>query len=349
MEMLNNVNMLLSADLWQTLIGVFAKWVTNYGWAIILFTVCLKLVLSPIDIFQRISSAKQQKVMTSMQPELMAAQQKYGNNKEKLNQETAKIYKKHNVSMGGMCLTMLITMVLTMVIFFTLYGSLRSYGEDKLYSTYTDLDNSYKTAIEYVESDEHSAEFTSDEEKTEYVYNVVKNQYKEQSKQNSWLWVKNVWKSDTSIKQLVDFDQYADEMKLKDEDREQAKVRYEFISKVAEDVNPGQNGYYVLIILAVAVSFLTQFLSAKLMTPKGQKLNMMNKIMFVVIPLTMFILALTSNVVFTLYIIVNSVMTAIISTILSIITRNKNKQNPEEVLLKKKNVEVVEYSRNYKR
>lgn len=349
MEMLNSVNMLLSADLWQTLIGLFAKWVTNYGWAIILFTVCLKLVLSPIDIFQRISSAKQQKVMTSMQPELMAVQQKYGNNKEKLNQETAKIYKKHNVSMGGMCFTMLITMVLTMVIFFTLYGSLRSYGEEKLYSTYTDLDNSYKSAIEYVESEDHSAEFASDEAKNEYVYNVVKTQYQEQSKQNSWLWVKNVWKSDTSIKQLVDFDQYADHMGLKDENREQAKARYEVITKVAEDVNPGQNGYYVLIISAVAISFLTQFLSAKLMTPKGQKINMMNKIMFVVIPLTMFILALTSNVVFTLYIIVNSVMTAIISTILSIITKNKNKNNPEQVLLKKKNVEVVEYSRNYRK
>lgn len=349
MEMLNNVNMLLSADLWQTLIGLFAKWVTNYGWAIILFTVCLKLILSPIDIFQRISSAKQQKVMTGMQPELLAAQQKYGNNKEKLNQETAKIYKKHNVSMGGMCLTMLITMVLTMVIFFTLYGSLRSFGEEKLYSTYTDLDNSYKSAVEYVNADENAANFASEDEKNEYVYNIVKTKYEEQSKQNSWLWVKNVWKSDTNIKQLVDFEQYANKMSLSDEDKEQAKVRYDFISKVAEDVNPGQNGYYVLIIVAVAVSFLTQFLSAKLMTPKGQKINMMNKVMFAVIPLTMFILALTSNVVFTLYIIVNSVMTAIISTILSIITKNKNKNNPEQVLLKKKNVEVVEYSRNYKR
>lgn len=347
MEMLNSVGMLLSADLWQTLIGLFAKWVTNYGWAIILFTVCLKLVLSPIDVFQRVSSAKQQKVMAKMQPELEAVQQKYGNNKEKLNQETAKIYKKHNVSMGGMCLTMLITMVLTMVIFFTLYGSLRSYGEDKLYSTYKDLDNAYINAEVYVA--ENSSEFATEEDKNEYVYNVIKNAYKEQNKQNSWLWVKNVWKSDTSIKQLVDFDQYAEHVGLKDADKELAKTRYDAITNIVEKENPGQNGYYVLIILAVLISFLTQFLSAKLMTPKGQKLNMMNKIMFVVIPLTMFILALTSNVVFTLYIIVNSLMTAIISTILSIITKNKNKNAPEEVLLKKKNVEVVEYSRNYKR
>lgn len=347
MEMLNSVSMLLGADLWQTLIGLFANWVVNYGWAIILFTVCLKLVLSPLDIFQRVSSSKQQKVMSTMQPELTALQQKYGNNREKLNQETAKLYKKHNVSMGGTCFTMLITMVLTMVIFFTLYGSLRSYGEDKLYSTYRDLDKSYQNAQTYVL--ENSAEFASEEEKEEYVYNVVKEKYEKQSKQNSWLWVKNVWKSDTNINQLVDFKQYASHEGLKGDKKEEAKERYEFISDVVEKENPGQNGYYVLIIAAAAISFLTQFLSAKLMTPKGQKLNMMNKVMFGIIPITMFILALTSNVVFTLYIIVNSVMTAIISTILSIIMKNKNKNQPEEVLLKKKNIEVVEYSRNYRK
>lgn len=347
MEMLNSVSMLLGADLWQNLIGWFASWITNYGWAIILFTVCLKLVLSPIDIFQRISSSKQQKVMSTMQPELAAIQQKYGNNREKLNQETAKLYKKHNVSMGGMCFTMLITMVLTMVIFFTLYGSLRSYGEEKLYSTYADLDKSYQSAQTYI--DNNAAEFATPEDEIEYKYNVVKKEYKEQSKQNSWLWVKNVWKSDTNVDQLVDFDQYAKHQGLKGDKKAAAEDRYEFISDVVEEENPGQNGFYVLIIAAAAISFLTQFLSAKLMTPKGQKLNTMNKVMFGVIPLTMLILAMTSNVVFTLYIITNSIMTAIISTILSIVLKNKNKNQPEQVLLKKKNIEVVEYSRNYRK
>ena len=282
-----------------------------------------------------------------MQPELAAIQQKYGNNKEKLNQETAKLYKKHNVSMGGMCFTMLITMVLTMVIFFTLYGSLRSYGEDKLYSTYAELDKSYQDAQVYVV--ENAADFTTEKEKEEYVYNIVKEKYKDQSERNSWLWVKNVWKSDTNVDQLVDFDDYADYKNFNKEEKSIAEDRYDFISKVVEKENPGQNGYYVLIIVAAAISFLTQFLSAKLMTPKGQKLNTMNKVMFAIIPITMVILAFTSNVVFTLYIIVNSVMTAIISTILSLIMKNKNKNQPEEVLLKKKNIEVVEYSRNYKR
>lgn len=347
MEMLNNVNMLLDSNLWQTIISWFASWIVNYGWAIIVFTVALKLVLTPLDIIQRTSSVKQQKVMAGMKPELDAIQQKYGNNKEKLNQETAKLYKKHNVSMGGMCFTMLITMVLTMVIFFTLFSSLRSFGEDKLYSTYSDLDNSYQAAQIHIA--QNAGEFTTPEAKQEYVYNVVKNTYEEQSKQNSWLWVKNVWKSDTNVSQLVAFETYADHENLTGEARTEAEVRYNFISDVIEKENPGYNGYYVLIILAGVISFLTQFLSAKLMTPKGQKLNTMNKVMFGVIPVTMVILAMSSNVVFTLYVITNSLMTAIISTIITLITNKRNKANPEEVVFKRKNIEVVEYSRNYKR
>ena len=60
----------------------------------------------------------------------------------------------------------------------------------------------------------------------------------------------------------------------------------------------------------------------------------------------MVIFAFTSNVVFTLYVIVNSIMTAIISTILALTMKPKKDANGEEIILPKKNVEVVEYSRN---
>ena len=90
MEMLTNFSLILGFDLWHSIISWFGSWITNYGWAIIVFTIALKLVMSPLDIYQRISSKKQQKFQTVMQPELQAIQQKYANNKEKLNQE--KIY-----------------------------------------------------------------------------------------------------------------------------------------------------------------------------------------------------------------------------------------------------------------
>lgn len=340
MEMLTNFSLILGFDLWHTLISWFGSWITNYGWAIIVFTIALKLVMSPLDIYQRISSKKQQKFMTVMQPELQAVQAKYANNKEKLNQETAKIYKKYNFNMGGICFSMLLTMGLSMVVFFTLFSSLRSYGNEKLYQSYSQLDSTY---IEVVGN--KKVEDLTDEEKNTLTI-AIEDKYEKLSKQNSWLWVKNVWKKDTNESQFIDFATY--EQSLSEEQKTNARDRYDYIVKTIDGEETKANGYYVLIILSVLISFLTQWLSTKLTMPKGQKLNTMNKVMMGVIPITMAILAFTSNVVFTLYIIANSIMTAIITTILTFAMKAKNGKD-DDVIITKKNVEVVEYSRNYKK
>lgn len=350
MEMLNAISSLLvkNDDLWKILISWFASFIVNYGWAIILFTICLKLVLTPLDFFQRKSSQKQAAFSTAMKPEMDALQQKYGNDREKLNAETAKLYKKYNFSMGGMCLSLLLTTGVTMLVFFTLFGSLRTYGKEKLYETYHELDSSYVQATTY--TNEHATEFSTDEEKNEYVVNIVKEKYNDQKQKYSWLWVKNVFKGDVNTSQFADVEGYIDYYNIEDANKEDVKARYEVITEICDKENPGQNGYYILVILSVAISFLTQFLLAKLNTPKGQKMNSMNLIMFIVIPLTMLTLVLNSNVVFALYTITNSIMSAIISTILTLIFKSKNKNKPiEEIVGPKKSVEVVEYSRNYKK
>ena len=339
MEMLNNFSLILGFNLWHSVISWFGSWITNYGWAIIVFTIALKLIMSPLDIYQRISSKKQQKFQTVMQPELQAIQQKYANDRNKLNQETAKIYKKYNFNMGGMCFSMLLTLGLSMVVFFTLFSSLRSYGSNKLYDSYAQLDSAYTQTV-----DKKVEELTEEEKNTLTI--AIENKYEELSKQNSWLWVKNVWKKDTNESQFVDFDNYANHYGLQGEARDEAKARYDYIVKTIDGEKQDANGYYILIILAVAISFLSQWLSQKLTMPKGQKLNTMNKVMMAMIPITMAILAFTSNVVFTLYVIVNSIMTAIITSVLTLTTKKKLNGKDEDIILPKKNVEVVEYSRN---
>ena len=345
MEMLNSVSMLLASDLWTIIIDFFARTIVNYGWAIIVFTICLKLVLSPLDVFQRVSTQKQSRVMAVIQPEINELQEKYKNDREKLNQETNKLYKKYKVNVGGMCITMLVTMAISLIVLFTLYSSIRSYGNEKLYTTYQELDKAY------IEAETEYATLTdTDLTQEEYIEEAVMLKYDELSEQNSWLWIKNVWKSDTNTSQFVDFDAYADHFNLEREDRELAEARYDSITSTIVGDGRDNNGYYVIIIFAVLVSFLTQLLSAKLLAPKGQKMNLTNKIMMAVIPITMLILAMTSNVVFTLYIITNSLMTAIISTIISLVLRRMNKdKDGKDILMKSRNIEVVEYSRNYKK
>lgn len=346
MEMLNGMGMLLKSDLWTIIIDGFSKWIINYGWMIVVFTIILKLVMSPLDILQRRANQKQSRFMALMQPEMDQIKKKYGDDPKRVNEEQAKLYKKYNVNMGGMCFSMLITMVVSFVVFLTLFGSLKAYGNDKLNSTYHQLDVRYQQAEVYANEN-----YSTPEDIDAYISAEIKKEYENIQKKNSWLWVKNVWKGDKKTSQFVDFNTYANYYGIKDTEtdpaRTEAKARYQVITQTLTENQKDQNGYYGLIILAVVVSFLTQFLSAKLLTPKGQKLSGMNMIMFIVIPISMALFAWNSNVVFTLYIITNSIMSTIISTILSLIMNRKNKNG--DVITPKKKVEVVEYSRNYKK
>lgn len=80
--------------------------VSNYGLAIIIFTVIIKLLLLPLNIKSQKAMKKQQKI----QPIMKELQTKYANDQEKLQREMMKIYKENNISMTGGCLPMLIQM-----------------------------------------------------------------------------------------------------------------------------------------------------------------------------------------------------------------------------------------------
>lgn len=81
-------------------------WVANYGLAIIIFTIIIKLILIPLNIRSQKAMKKQQKI----QPLVAELQKKYANDQEKLNREMMKLYKENNISMAGGCLPMLIQM-----------------------------------------------------------------------------------------------------------------------------------------------------------------------------------------------------------------------------------------------
>lgn len=80
--------------------------VNNYGWAIIIFTIIIKMVVLPLTIKSQKAMKKQQKI----QPVIMELQEKYKNDQEKLQTEMMKIYRENDISMTGGCLPMLIQM-----------------------------------------------------------------------------------------------------------------------------------------------------------------------------------------------------------------------------------------------
>lgn len=99
------------------ILDLFYRILGNYGFAIILFTVFIKLCLLPLDLKQRKSMAKTQKI----QPLLMEIQKKYANDKDKQSQETMKLYQKYGINPMGGCLPMLIQLP----IIFALYWVVR--------------------------------------------------------------------------------------------------------------------------------------------------------------------------------------------------------------------------------
>jgi len=78
----------------------------SYGIAIIMFTVIVRLVMLPLSVQQLKSS----KAMQELQPQVQALQKRYGKDKEKLNQETMKLYKEAGVNPLSGCLPTLIQM-----------------------------------------------------------------------------------------------------------------------------------------------------------------------------------------------------------------------------------------------
>ncbi len=88
------------------IINAIYSLVANYGLAIILFTVVIKLILLPLTVRSQKAMKKQQKI----QPAIAKLQEKYANEPEQLQREMMKIYKENNISMTGGCLPLLIQM-----------------------------------------------------------------------------------------------------------------------------------------------------------------------------------------------------------------------------------------------
>ena len=86
----------------------------NYGLAIIIFSVVIKLILLPVSIKQQ----KTMKKTAKIQGELKEIQNKYSNNPEKLNQETIDLYKRENMSPFSGCLGAIIQIILLLAVFY---------------------------------------------------------------------------------------------------------------------------------------------------------------------------------------------------------------------------------------
>jgi len=89
----------------------------NYGVTIILLTMLIKLMFVPLQY----KSYKSMKQMQVIQPKVLAIQNKFKDDRERLNKELIKLYKDHRVNPVGGCLPMVLQMPVFVALFNILY------------------------------------------------------------------------------------------------------------------------------------------------------------------------------------------------------------------------------------
>ncbi len=101
------------------ILNAIYKVVGNWGWAIILLTLLIKLVFYPLSAASYKSMAK----MKKLQPRLKTLKERYGDDRQKLNQAMMELYKKDKINPLGGCLPIVIQIPVFIALYWVLLES----------------------------------------------------------------------------------------------------------------------------------------------------------------------------------------------------------------------------------
>ncbi len=173
-------------------IGQLIRWLCNgvgvVGVGIILFSLALKLITMPFDVFQRISMRKQNIQMKANQERMEKLQKQYANDKETYNKKLMEMYKENGISLFSSCLPMILSMVIFIVAInafnaYAQYSNIENYNtmvnaynaEIKQYTTLLTEENYDDLVTEAVDADGKTVSFTiQDDTAGKFVYYVAK-------------------------------------------------------------------------------------------------------------------------------------------------------------------------------
>lgn len=137
-------------DLMLAVLNFFYGLTHSYGFSIILLTLAIRLLLHPLNHKQMVSMQRMQKI----QPRLKTLQEKYGNDKEKLNQETMRLYKENKVNPAAGCLPLLVQLPILILLFRALmnfdFGSIPFFGVDLMGSVLSTMGTALGVTAEKV-------------------------------------------------------------------------------------------------------------------------------------------------------------------------------------------------------
>lgn len=319
--------------------------VASFGWTVVLFTVILRLILSPLDIWQKVISRRNNKAMERMKPQLEALQARYADDKQRLQQEQMALYKKEKYSTMGMCLPTIVTFV----VFFVVFAGFRQMVGYQFAKDYKECVKAYNTSIaeqieankdadyivdngdgkwdiDDVQKTQEGADFYAAAKKNAQhaVYEVYYSE--DQVTIRSFLWIKNIFVSDNWAQAVPDFATVTGQKGMATSKLTGITID-EYNDVMADVLDTGGygkdgkwNGLLILPILSIALSFLsTKLLSGSQAQPpappqdaqgegaeKAKSQQQTMKMMQYVMPIMMGVFALFYSGAFALYMFTSS-------------------------------------------
>lgn len=144
--LMSAVDVTAPSGLWEWLIINVFGFIGNYGWRIVVLVVFLKLLLSPLDFYQKYKMRKNQRITENLQIQMKKLEKQYGADKRTLQQKQMELQKKAGFSYMSACLPMIITLVL----FITFYTALRSVSAYMEFKQYVEMHENY--VVSFAES-----------------------------------------------------------------------------------------------------------------------------------------------------------------------------------------------------
>lgn len=340
------------------------NWIGNYGWTVVVFTIFLKILTTPLDIWQRVVTKKSSVKTAEMQPLLDKIDKQYAGNQQRINEEKQKVYKKQGVSALSSCLPLIVTMA----VFIIMFSGLNSYSAYINVKNYADLDvvygQSYDSAI---------AEGNDEDAAIKLAQTAVGRYYNDNIKE-SFLWIHNVWRPDTWQSIMADansFQKGGMGLKAISPDAPFEKARYNSIMEGVISVNPGYfasyddegniaikngtlqggwNGLIILPLISVGLAFLSSWITQLQAKGKNKETNPNDpnqqsaKMMMWLMPIMLGVFGFLYTAAFCIYMVSNSFL-SIISTVALNGTINKM----AEKSIAKKKIEKGEEKASYMR
>ena len=232
------------ANLFGYVLNFLYEFVGNYGLAIILFSVLVKILMLPISINQQKTMKKSQKI----NDEMKQIQFKYKNDPEKMNQEVMALYKREKLSPFSGCFSAIVQIILLFAVFYLVRSPLTYMKK---------VDSGVIEKLESVVQEQGSSSNYKEIAVINYM-NKLENENNQSEEQTSN--VENRENTETEEKETFNINDYKD----------QAYINMEFLGLDLSKV-PTEDLGDLKVLIIPALYVISSFISIKLSTNTTKK------------------------------------------------------------------------------